>query len=237
VLIVEDDRDTLAMHALLVRSLGHEPLEAPSGAAALAAIEAHKPEIVITDWGLPDFDGLELCRRLRAGHGRYVYVVILTARTERADLVHALNAGADEFLTKPVDREELSARLSTAERVLGLEETLASRLRALEDSQARLVEAERLAVVGAVGITVRHEVNNPLAAIVGLAELCLIDTKQLPKRVVESLEKIKTLALDIGGKIRRIEEIEAVRLKPYLVSDPSTRMLDIDLPKKQRPAM
>jgi DNA-binding response OmpR family regulator len=230
VLIVDDDEDMRALLALHVRSLGHDAIEARSGAEALGLCESQTPPpIVLCDWGLPGLDGLELCRRVRAARGRsYVYVVIVTVRSQRTDMLAALQAGADEFLTKPVDREELSARLATAERILALEATLAARLRALEESHVRLVEAERLAAVGAVGITVRHEVNNPLAAIVGLAEVCALDSPGLPAGVLASLDKIKALALEIGAKVRRIEKIDAVRTKEYLPTVPGTVMLDLD---------
>jgi DNA-binding response OmpR family regulator len=81
----------------------------------------HPPDLAVIDWMMPGIDGLELCRRIRATPPRSpVYVILLTARTSRQDLVDGLEAGADDYLTKPFDPDELRARIHVGKRTLGL---------------------------------------------------------------------------------------------------------------------
>jgi DNA-binding response OmpR family regulator len=110
VLLVEDDQ---AVAEPLVRALRHEGYvvdHAGSGSAALAALADHPPDLVVLDLGLPEVDGLEVCRRLRASGGQ-VPVLMLTARTEELDAVVGLDAGADDYVTKPFRLAELLARV------------------------------------------------------------------------------------------------------------------------------
>jgi DNA-binding response OmpR family regulator len=118
VLVVEDDE---AIGALLERSLrshGYAPLWTRSGQAALRAARSEQPELVLLDLGLPDLDGLEVCRRLRSGAPGAV-IIMLTARDEEMDVVVGLDAGADDYLTKPVGLAELHARLRAHRRRIG----------------------------------------------------------------------------------------------------------------------
>jgi DNA-binding response OmpR family regulator len=110
VLVVEDD-PTIARHlerALLAQ--GHEVEVAATGHGGLARAAAWEPDLVLLDLGLPDMDGVEVCRDLRAG-GSTAAIVVLTARTEEIDVIVALDAGADDYLTKPVRLAELLARV------------------------------------------------------------------------------------------------------------------------------
>src|SRR6266545_1830979 len=110
VLIVDDDR---ALRDALRRALvlgGYETVPAESGEAALAEVARSEPDAVVLDIGLPDIDGLEVCRRLR-GSGNRVPVLMLTARDAVADRIDGLDAGADDYLVKPFDVGELKARL------------------------------------------------------------------------------------------------------------------------------
>ena len=90
--------------------------------------------MVITDWMMPDMDGPELCRRIRAGRRHpYTYILMVTSRTDRLDRLAALAAGADDFLTKPVDEEELEVRLAIAGRILGVQAELEAKNARLEE--------------------------------------------------------------------------------------------------------
>jgi len=240
VLAVDDEPTSLL---LLVRALersGHEVLQADSGTRALEVLATGQPEVVITDWHLPDLDGLEICRRVRAAPpGRYVYIVVLTVRREKEDIIAALDAGADEFLSKPFHPDELRARMRTAERILDLEAELAVRARTAEDalarlreSQERLVAAERLAAVGAVGITVRHEINNPLTGLLGFVDLMLAEQPAPPPSIVDGLARVRTEARRIADIVKRIEDVKDVKTKSYVGG---TRMLDIDGPPRRPP--
>ena len=125
ILIAEDDPVSreLLRHALA--ALGHEITEAADGRAGWEAFQKAPAEVVITDWMMPEMDGPTLCRRIREVKTRhYVYVVFLTVINGKTRYLEAMDAGADDFLNKPLDREQLKARLRVAERILGLHREL-----------------------------------------------------------------------------------------------------------------
>jgi len=112
ILLVDDEPSILATTAPLLRARGYEVATATSGYAALEAVDRQPPQLVILDLGLPDLDGIEVCRRLR--EGRSVPIVVLSARGAERDKVAALDAGADDYVTKPFGAEELLARVRAA---------------------------------------------------------------------------------------------------------------------------
>ena len=112
VLIVDDEPSILATTAPLLRARGYEVSTAMSAAACLESVERVGPDVIILDLGLPDMDGVELCRLLR--DGRSTPIIVLSARGEEPDKVKALDAGADDYVTKPFGAEELLARLRVA---------------------------------------------------------------------------------------------------------------------------
>ncbi|TWT37794.1 Cyclic di-GMP phosphodiesterase response regulator RpfG [Posidoniimonas corsicana] len=122
VLIAEDDKSSaLILEGVLV-SLGYEVLVASDGAEAWELLRNNDCRIVISDWQMPHMDGLELCRRIRSRQvSSYVYVILLTSRSGSQNLVEGLQAGADDFITKPFDAAELRVRMKVGERVVSLE--------------------------------------------------------------------------------------------------------------------
>ncbi len=125
VLLVDDDPVVLRVLTRLLESEGYSVRTAADGWQAMEILESGCPDFVVTDWDMPRMDGLDLCRRLRSMDlSRYVYVVILTGKAGPESVVTGLQAGANDFLPKPVCREELVARLRAGERVLELEERL-----------------------------------------------------------------------------------------------------------------
>jgi two-component system KDP operon response regulator KdpE len=112
ILIVDDEPSILATMAPLLRGRGYEVSTATSGRAALEAVDRQPPQLVILDLGLPDLDGIDVCRRLR--EGRSVPILVLSARGAEHDKVAALDAGADDYVTKPFGAEELLARVRVA---------------------------------------------------------------------------------------------------------------------------
>ena len=112
ILVVDDEPSILAAVVPLLRARGYEVYSATSGQTALDAVDRHAPELVILDLGLPDMEGAEVCRRIR--EGRSVPIIVLSARNAESDKVAALDAGADDYVTKPFGPEELLARLRAA---------------------------------------------------------------------------------------------------------------------------
>lgn len=125
ILLVDDDPAMLRLLARWLELAGYQVATARDGQEAKLAIEAKCPQIIVTDWEMPGVDGLEVCRWVRTQQlPHYVYLVLLTVRGGLEDLVRGMEAGADDFLKKPIDKNELLARLLSARRVLELERRL-----------------------------------------------------------------------------------------------------------------
>jgi len=125
VLVVDDDPLTREHLSMLVQAAGFEVLTAESGREAMSTLRRDYCPIVLSDWQMPDMDGVELCKAIRAeSFPGYVYVLLLTARDAHQDIVHGLDAGADDYLTKRVTEAELMARLRAAKRIVSLEQSL-----------------------------------------------------------------------------------------------------------------
>lgn len=136
VLIAEDDASIRHILQHLMKGAGHEILVASDGVEALDLAGREPPDIVLTDWMMPNLDGVELCHRLRlAAAGRpYIYIILLTSRDQKEDLLQGLDAGADDYIIKPFDADELKARVRVGERILRLEAALRRRNVELEES-------------------------------------------------------------------------------------------------------
>lgn len=133
VLVVEDNHFLRHVLCTMLQEDGHAVTAVADGVAALAHLRQQPCPIVITDWVMPGMDGLELCRQIRALPSEcYTYVILLTAQESKTDLVTGLEAGADEYLIKPINEAELRARLKIAKRILNLERSLKQSLEELK---------------------------------------------------------------------------------------------------------
>jgi len=126
ILIAEDDEISRKMMGMMLRKIGYEVVAAENGRDALEKLlNPDGPRLALLDWMMPEMDGPEVCRNLRAATERpYVFVILLTSKDTRESVVEGLDAGADEYLTKPCNSEELKARLRTGLRILQLEDKL-----------------------------------------------------------------------------------------------------------------
>ncbi|MCF3972970.1 PP2C family protein-serine/threonine phosphatase [Paracoccus salsus] len=125
VLLVDDSRAQRNLIGVQLRRAGYAVTEAASGDEALALCDGLEPDFILSDWVMPGMSGLDLCRAFRARARKvYGYFVLLTSNAEEGDIARGLDAGADDFLTKPIAGQELLARLSAGERILRIEEEL-----------------------------------------------------------------------------------------------------------------
>ncbi len=125
ILIVEDDATQRLILCNIVRSVGYTVLEANDGEAAWQILQTEPIQLVITDWMMPGLQGPDLIHRIRQARlPRYIYVLLFTARAAQTDVLEGLRAGADDYLTKPFDPEELLARLAVGSRIVRLETSL-----------------------------------------------------------------------------------------------------------------
>jgi CheY-like chemotaxis protein len=142
ILVAEDDPASLLILRKALQRLGHDCVAARNGTEAWEQYLARVPDVVITDWMMPGMDGPELIARIREAP-RYCYVVILTALAEDANALEGMSAGADGYLTKPLNRAELELSLVAAERMTALHRRLAEREAELEAVNARLKKESR----------------------------------------------------------------------------------------------
>jgi two-component system cell cycle response regulator len=134
ILIAEDETIQRRLLESLLTGWGHEVAVATDGTQAWSMLQGeNRPDLTILDWMMPGMDGLRVCAELRKDSSQtYVYIVLLTARNRKQDLVQALDAGADDYLVKPFDAQELKARLKAGKRILDLQEQLVSANRTLQ---------------------------------------------------------------------------------------------------------
>ncbi|MCV3270029.1 PP2C family protein-serine/threonine phosphatase [Roseobacter sinensis] len=156
VLVVDDSRLQRKILSSSLKRWGYDVIEAESGEAALAACQARAPELILSDWMMPGMSGIEFCKAFREMSGeRYSYFILLTSKSEKNDVAAGLDAGADDFLTKPVDGNELRARLTAGQRILEMQreltlknhvitETLDELQRLYNSLDSDLIEAKQL---------------------------------------------------------------------------------------------
>ncbi len=126
ILVAEDQAPSALYLCRTLEKMGHETTVAPDGEQAWRIFQSTQPPVLISDWMMPLLDGPALCRRIRSGVAeRYTYIILLTSRDRKEDRLEGLRAGADDFLTKPPDPDELAVRLEIAERILKVHAQLA----------------------------------------------------------------------------------------------------------------
>ncbi len=144
ILLVEDDRSILLMLQHLLLQAGHTVTTARSGVEALRLVEESMPQLIITDWAMPEMDGIEFCKALRQNPAwRNIYVFIVTAQESTERLVEAFEAGANDYLTKPINFKVLGARMWAAQRVVQLQEELEYDRQQLREFAAELAASNQ----------------------------------------------------------------------------------------------
>ncbi len=142
VLVVEDDMPISNLITTTLNTHGYRYITAGTGEAAVMEAASHNPDMILLDLGLPDIDGVEVIRRIRSWSN--VPIIVISARSEDSDKIDALDAGADDYLTKPFSVEELLARLRVVQRRLALMQSTA-RSSEYENGQLRIDYANRCA--------------------------------------------------------------------------------------------
>ena len=146
VLVAEDDNVSRRLLEVTLDRLSYEVVSTEDGAQAWQAMQApNAPQLAVLDWMMPEMDGLEVCRRIRQMEsGPYVYIIFLTAKGQKRDVITALEAGADDFLVKPFDPQELRSRLAVGRRILKLEAALADKVAELQDALTHVKQLQGL---------------------------------------------------------------------------------------------
>ncbi|MBK8266882.1 MAG: diguanylate cyclase [Planctomycetes bacterium] len=138
-LIVDDDPLQIALLSKLLADTEYKILTASNGAEAMHIVLGEEPRVIITDWNLPEMGGIQLSSALRGHEGvRFVYIIMMTGNSGSQGMIEALNAGADDFIRKPVKQAELLARLRVADRIVCAESDLAKRTREVHRINAEM---------------------------------------------------------------------------------------------------
>lgn len=238
VLVVDDEED---MRRYLVELLAtdYRVLQARDGASGLALARSHKPDLMLLDLMLPEIDGLEVCRMLKAAEEtRSIRIVLLTARADETSKLTALKNGADDFLTKPFSSIEVQTRLANLLRGALLERDLAQRngelrqaLQELQETQGRLIQSEKINALGRLSAGLLHEINNPLNYT--LTALALArqdpavaadpDLTEILNDVEEGMQRIRAIA----SELRAFAYPAKSQQQPFALADAVTAALQL----------
>jgi len=190
ILVVDDDFVSLNIMTGAVEKLGHQCISAEDGRQGWELFQKEPCEVVLSDWMMPGMTGLELCRLVRGFHSQdYCYFIMLSSLDKKHHVLEGLKAGADDYLTKPLDLEELEGRLLSASRVTSLH-------RKFLQAQSQAVLNSKLAAVGQLAAGVAHQLNTPLGAVklaLESARRRLEDPVGVEKKLGMSLQAIQNM--------------------------------------------
>jgi CheY-like chemotaxis protein len=204
-LIADDDDITRLLLSSALTKLGHDVHAATNGREAWEAWQRGDFSLIISDWVMPDLDGLEFCRRIRADErADYPYIILLTSRSGITNYLEAMTAGADDFITKPFEKDAFAARVRVAERILGLHANL--RL-ANTDLERRVSErtaelATALEAKSEFLSRASHELRTPLNHVLGFAQV--LERHALTGAQTASVQQILTSGSHLLQLIDRI---------------------------------
>lgn len=203
ILVVDDDRKlTLLVRGFLEKEK-YKVTEAYSGSMALDVIKENKPDLIILDVMMPEMDGIEACKKIKADKDtKMIPIIMLTSMGNVRDKVQGLNAGANDYITKPFNPEELIARVKAQLRIKFLEE--------------ELFKKEETEAVAKMGIATAHEINNPLTVIIGNLELILLKKENLDDEIIENLNSILDSAMRIKEIVSKMINITKVVETEYV---------------------
>lgn len=237
VLVVDDDRPTRDALCAAIVSLGHHCRTAASGAEALAEHAHRRADVILSDWSMPEMDGMELCRRVRALHGgNYTYLLFSSGHADKRDYVDAVRAGADGYLPKPVDLDDLEAQLIAAARVVGAYRQLARRNVELRHDSQVYFRAARVDPLTHIPNRLRLEEDlSALQSHVGryggptTLAMCDLDAFKLYNDRFGHLagdEALRRIALAIRNSLRRADHVYRYGGEEFLIVLPEQTPVD-----------
>ncbi len=227
ILVVDDDPRNVRLLESILRSQGYEVTAAGNGEEALRAVESGAPDLVLLDVMMPKMSGFELCQRLKGRYEtRLLPIVMVTALNALEDKVHALELGADDFLSKPINKVELLAKVRAILRVKLLQDEVERQKRELQTTNRELVRFQRYKE--SLTQMVVHDLKNPLASIMGNIQLLQAQKASVtPARLEELLQRAQDSARQLMRmmlNILHIGRLEEERMPLRIESVPLHRV-------------
>ncbi|MDA8403198.1 MAG: response regulator [Desulfobacteraceae bacterium] len=202
ILVADDETATRHMITQYLKKKGYTVFEAADGFEAFTAIIDQTINIAIIDWMMPGMNGLELCRKIRDYQkGPYIFIIMLTAKTKNNELIEGFEAGVDEYVHKPLNLQELMARIHVGARIVGLERKLLEKQRELTNNNQMKNKF--------IGI-VAHDLRNPLISIRGFSELLIKDSQNFTSEQNEFLDIIHTTSRNMLAMINDLLDISRI---------------------------
>jgi len=211
ILIAEDNVTTRRILETILVKWNYDVISACDGNDAWEKLQENDPpKLIILDWMMPGIDGVEICRRLRRTDSvDPMYIILLTSRDEKNDVVEGLGAGADDYISKPFDTEELRARIDVGRRVV--------------DLQTALLEKEKLQVIFEMTGAICHELTQPMQAISGNSELMLMSI-QKDDPLYRNVKAIKDQIDRMGDITQKLKRVTRYKTKDYI----NSKIIDLD---------
>ena len=212
ILIAEDDITSRLVLQTVLEKWDYEVISTCDGEEAWELMQLpNAPRLAVLDWEMPKLDGVALCKKLRELDVSIpLYLILLTSRAESEDIVLGLDAGADDYISKPFNKEELKARVSVGRRMIELQE--------------KLQEREKLQGVLEMSGAVCHELNQPLQSVFSYLDIILFELDENNPNF-KNLNKIKTGVYKIAELTHKIMNINKYKSKPYV---DKVRIIDIE---------
>jgi DNA-binding response OmpR family regulator len=216
ILVIDDNRDNLCLMDEILEGENYNVICVDSGSAGIEVARAQRPDCIILDVQMPSMDGFEVCRRLKLDEEtRDTPILFLTAENlDEGSVVRGLNAGAQDYLLKPFNYSELIARIKVLLRIKKAEDTLRAAYCELEKAREKVLANQRLETVRQVVATLAHELNQPLTAVVGNAEILAMDIDE--PDASELVGAILREANRMAQVVQRLAEATRVEVKPYI---------------------
>ena len=201
VLVADDDPVVRLLVVSVLAEFDAEIEVASDGGEAWSLFEEWRPDLIVLDVDMPIVDGIEVCRRIRElDEDNEAFVLFLAGRDHPEALEALLDAGGDEFMVKPMTPEDLRARLIVSRRRI-------AQAAAQRHAEVELVNARRLSAIGETTLSLQHEINNPLSALLGNAELMLMEMREKGEKN-ELLIVIHEQAMRIADVVRRLRRLK-----------------------------
>jgi DNA-binding response OmpR family regulator len=201
VLVADDDAAVRELITTVLAEFDAEVEVAADGGEAWSLFEEWRPDLVLLDVDMPIVDGIEVCQRIRELDEDHEAFILFLADQDHADKLETLlDAGADEFIVKPLSAVDLRARLTMSRRRI-------AQYAAQRRAKVELVDARRLSAIGETTLSLQHEINNPLSALLGNAELLLMEMREKGEKN-ELLIVIHEQAMRIADVVRRLRRLK-----------------------------